>query len=61
MKHPIQLPNYIAMLPHGILHVFNTILCENGFQNPEIFQQNISLFPEQSTIECSFSGRPCHG
>jgi hypothetical protein len=33
-------------LPHGILH----ILYENEFQNPQIFQQTISLFPEQSTL-----------
>jgi hypothetical protein len=37
-------------LPHGILHVFNTILYENEFQNPQIFQQTISLFPEQPTL-----------
>jgi hypothetical protein len=39
-------------LPHGILQysVFNTILNENEFQNPQIFQQTISLFPEQSTL-----------
>jgi hypothetical protein len=37
-------------LPHGILHVINTILYENKFQNPQIFQQTISLFPEQSTL-----------
>jgi hypothetical protein len=37
-------------LPHGILHVFNTIIYENEFQNPQIFQQTISLFPEQSTL-----------
>jgi hypothetical protein len=36
-------------VPHGILGVFNTILYENEFQNPQIFQQTISLFPEQST------------
>jgi hypothetical protein len=51
MRHPIQLPNYMGCnLPHGILHVFNTILYENEFQNPQIFQQTISLFPEQSTL-----------
>jgi hypothetical protein len=40
-------------LPHGILHVFNTILYENEFQNPQIFQQTImsSLFPEHSTLK----------
>jgi hypothetical protein len=38
-------------MPHGILHVFNTILYENEFQNPQIFQQTISLFPEHSTLE----------
>jgi hypothetical protein len=37
-------------LPHGILGVFNTILYENKFQNPQIFYQTISLFPEQSTL-----------
>jgi hypothetical protein len=37
-------------VPHGILRVFNTILYENEFQNPQIFQQPISLFPEHSTL-----------
>jgi hypothetical protein len=37
-------------MPHGILRVFNTILYENEFQNPQIFQQTISLFPEHSTL-----------
>jgi hypothetical protein len=36
MRHPMQLPN--------------SILYENKFQNPQIFQQTISLFPEQSTL-----------
>jgi hypothetical protein len=40
----------LYVLPHGILHVFNTILYENEIQNPQIFQQTISLFPEQSTL-----------
>jgi hypothetical protein len=40
-------------LPHGIIHDFNTILYENEFQNPQIFQQTISLFPEQSTLHNS--------
>jgi hypothetical protein len=35
-------------LYHGIIHVFNTILYENEFQNPQ--QQTISLFPEHSTL-----------
>jgi hypothetical protein len=39
-------------VPHKILRVFNTILYENEFQNPQIFQQTISLFPEQSTLVC---------
>jgi hypothetical protein len=30
--------------PHGILY-------ENEFQNPQIFQQTISLFTEQSTLK----------
>jgi hypothetical protein len=37
-------------VPHWILRVFNTILYKNEFQNPQIFQQTISLFPEQSTL-----------
>jgi hypothetical protein len=37
-------------VPQGILRVFNTIFYENEFQNPQIFQQTISLFPEQSTL-----------
>jgi hypothetical protein len=37
-------------VPHGILGVFNTILYENEFQNPQIFQHTISLFPEQTTL-----------
>jgi hypothetical protein len=32
------------------LGLFNTILYENEFQNPQIFQQTISLFPEHSTL-----------
>jgi hypothetical protein len=31
-------------VPHGILRVFNPILYENEFQNPQIFQQTISVF-----------------
>jgi hypothetical protein len=37
-------------LPHGILRLFNTILYKNEFQKPQIFQQTISHFPEQSTL-----------
>jgi hypothetical protein len=33
-------------VPHGILG----ILYENEFWNPQIYQQTISLFPEQSTL-----------
>jgi hypothetical protein len=49
MRHPHTVAQLYG-LPHGILHVFNTILYENEFQNPQIFQQTISLFPEQSTF-----------
>jgi hypothetical protein len=45
-------------VPHGMLRVFNTILYENEFQNPQIFQQTISLFPEHSTLFLSFIGVP---
>jgi hypothetical protein len=37
-------------VPHRILRVFNTILYENEFQNPQIFQQTISLFSKHSTL-----------
>jgi hypothetical protein len=37
-------------MPHGILRVFNTIYYENEFQNPQIFQQTIRLFPEYLTL-----------
>jgi hypothetical protein len=37
--------------------VSNTILYENEFQNPQIFQQTISLFPEQSTLIVRRVGR----
>jgi hypothetical protein len=47
-------------LPRGIFHVFNTILFKNEFQNPQIFQQTISLFPEQSTIALRARGK-CGG
>jgi hypothetical protein len=44
MRHTIKLPNYIVYgLPRGILH-------ENEFQNPQIFQKTMSLFPEHSTL-----------
>jgi hypothetical protein len=29
-------------VPHGILKVFNNILYENEFQNPQIFQQSFT-------------------
>jgi hypothetical protein len=49
MRHPHTVAQLYG-LPHGILHVFNTILYENEFQNPQIFQQTINLFPEHSTL-----------
>jgi hypothetical protein len=51
-KTPIHLIAQLYGLPHGILRVFNTILYENEFQNPQMFQQTISLFPEHSTLIC---------
>jgi hypothetical protein len=41
-------------VPHGILRVFNPILYKSEFQNPDIFQQAISLFPEHSTLVCKY-------
>jgi hypothetical protein len=46
--------NAFSWVPDGILRVSNTILYENKFQNPQIFQQTISLFPEQSTLGRTF-------
>jgi hypothetical protein len=40
-------------VPHGIIRVFNTMLYENEFQNPQIFQQTIRLFPEHSTLDAA--------
>jgi hypothetical protein len=50
MRHPIQLPNYTWVASWNFTRLFNTISYENEFQNPQIFQQTISLFPEQSTL-----------
>jgi hypothetical protein len=36
--------------PYSWATVSNSILYENEFQNPQIFQQTISLFPKQSTL-----------
>jgi hypothetical protein len=43
-------------VPRGILRVFSTILYENEFQNPQIFQQTISPFPEHSTLVSTSRG-----
>jgi hypothetical protein len=48
--HTLHTVAQLYGLPHGILHVFNTILYENEIQNPQMFKQTISLFPEQSTL-----------
>jgi hypothetical protein len=45
-------------MPHGILHVFNTIIYKKEFQNPQIFQQTIRLFPKQSTLVGQLYGVP---
>jgi hypothetical protein len=43
--------NPYSWATYGILRVFKTILYENELQNPQIFQQTISLFPEHSTLD----------
>jgi hypothetical protein len=48
-------------VPHGILRVLNTILCKDEFQNPQIFQQTISLFPEHSTLAAAAAADPEKG
>jgi hypothetical protein len=42
-----------------MLRVFNTNLYENEFQNPQIFQQTISHFPEHSTLARAFFIKDC--
>jgi hypothetical protein len=37
MGHPVY------GLPHGILHVFDTILYENEFQNPQILMDTLEI------------------
>jgi hypothetical protein len=37
-------------VPHWILGVFNTILYENEFQNPQVFHQHVRFSPERSTL-----------
>jgi hypothetical protein len=56
MRQPIKLGKLYGV-PHRILHVCSTILYANVFQNPQIFQQTISLFPEHSTLVviCNFT------
>jgi hypothetical protein len=38
-------------MPHGILEVFNAILYENEFQNPQIFHQHVRFSPERSGLQ----------
>jgi hypothetical protein len=49
MRHPIQLPNYMGCLKEFYTSL-TLFLYKQEFQNPQIFQQTISLFPEQSTL-----------
>jgi hypothetical protein len=49
-----EAPNIVAQLygvPHWILEVFNAILYENEFQNPQIFHQRVRVSPERTTLE----------
>jgi hypothetical protein len=48
-----EAPHVVGQLygvPHEILRVYNTILYENVFQNPELFRTQVSLSTEQSTL-----------
>jgi hypothetical protein len=50
----LEAPHVVAQLygvPHAILQVFIIILYGNVFQNPELFPTQVSLSPEQSTLE----------
>jgi hypothetical protein len=44
-----QLPNYMGCLMEFYTSL-TLFLYKNEFQNPQIFQQTISLFPEHSTL-----------
>jgi hypothetical protein len=64
MRHPPHTVAQLYGLPHGILHIFNTILyenhfhinSENEFQSPQIFQQTINLhYKYYVDVAC------CHG
>jgi hypothetical protein len=48
----------IAQLISCLMELY-TILYENEFQNPQMFQLTISLFPKQSTLESRAVMRPC--
>jgi hypothetical protein len=51
MRQGYTVAQQLYGVPHGILRVLKTLfLYENEFQNPKIFQQTISLFPEHSTL-----------
>jgi hypothetical protein len=43
-----QRTQQIQSLLYGILQVFNTILCKDGFQNPQIFHQAVMFSQEHS-------------
>jgi hypothetical protein len=38
-------------VPHGILHVLNTILYENEFQNPQILMDTLEITKSCLTLE----------
>jgi hypothetical protein len=50
MRHPIYIVGQVYRVPHVILLVFNTILYENEFQNPQVFHQYLRFSPEPSTL-----------
>jgi hypothetical protein len=42
-RNPETLWGALYRLPHGILHVFNTILYENEFKNPQILMDTLEI------------------
>jgi hypothetical protein len=43
MRHAPHTVAQLYGLPHGILNVFNTILYENEFQNPQILIDTLEI------------------
>jgi hypothetical protein len=57
LKSPSEVPHTVTQLyglPHGTLHVFNTIVYENEFQNPQMFETDPKPFSPAIYFSCSY-------